>query len=382
MELFGAASGLIDFIWLKVVPFLVVLTIIVFIHELGHYLVARWNKVKIDAFAVGFGPEIFGFYDKRGTRWKFCAIPLGGYVKFFGDANGTSLPDYDHLAEMNADDREGAFEHKNVWQRASVVVAGPVANFLLAIVIYTGLFMFHDDVKIAPVVGGVVPNSAASEAGFKTGDRILSINGAEVSAFRDISEVTMLSSGDTLTFVVDRAGENVTLAATPRMTEREDRFGNTYKIAQIGLQSDTSPENRIVTSLGPVDAFVKSLSQTWLVIKGTLNFIVELFAGKQEAKELRGPLGIGQMTSQVATLGIAQLMSLAGVISISIGLLNLFPIPMLDGGHLAFYAIEAVRGKPLSPKSMELAFKVGLTCVLALMVFATTNDIFRLIGMG
>jgi len=382
MDVTSVPMALLDFVTGKLVPFLFVLTFIVFFHELGHFLVARWNKIKVDAFAVGFGPELFGFNDRNGTRWKFCAIPLGGYVKFFGDEDGSSKPDFEKLQTMNADEREGAFEHKALWRKASVVAAGPIANFLLAIVIYTSLFMIHDDIQVKPIVGGVVAGSPAESAGFQAGDRIIRLQGQEIVAFSQISEATMMSSGEELQFVVLRDGSEVNLAALPKMTEQTDRFGNKYKVAQVGIRGDSSPESLVVTTLGPVDAFVKALDRTWVVIKGTLNFLKELILGRQDAKELRGPLGIGQMTSQVATLGIAQLLSLAGVISISIGLLNLFPIPMLDGGHLVFYAVEAVRGKPLSPRTMDVAFKIGLTCVLALMVFATTNDISRLFGVG
>lgn len=378
MDFLAAPGALLDFVTGKVIPFLFVLTIIVFFHELGHFLVARWNKVKVDAFAVGFGPELFGFTDGKGTRWKFCAIPLGGYVKFFGDEDPTSQPDHEKLAAMDADEREGAFQNKALWRKSLIVAAGPIANFLLAIAIYTGLFMTYEDVKIAPVVGEVVAGSAAAEAGIQPDDRVVSINGSAITSFDDIRDVTMVSSDAPLNFIIDRGGERINVTAVPRITEREDQFGNTFKVAMIGISSKQGVEFRTVSSLGPVDAFVKAVDRTATVTMGTLNFLKELFLGKQDASELRGPLGIGQVTSQVATLGIAQLLALAGVISISIGLLNLFPIPMLDGGHLVFYAIEAVRGKALSPRSMEMAYKAGLTCVLALMLFATTNDILRI----
>lgn len=380
MDVMAGAGAVVNFFTGTVLPFLFVLTIIVFFHELGHFLVARWNKVKIDAFAVGFGPELLGFNDRHGTRWKLCAIPLGGYVKFFGDENAASKPDHERLQSMSDEELEGAFENKAVWRRALVVVAGPVANFLLAIVIYSGLFMIHDDVQVAPVFGEIQAGSAAEAAGFKADDRVIKLNGQEITSFRQISETTMMSGGDTLHFVVVRNGEEIAISANPRVTEQVDRFGNTYKVALIGVRSKSGAEYLTVTSLGPVDAFTKAVSQTWIVTKRTLYFLADLIRGKQDASELRGPLGIGQVTSQVATLGIAQLLSLAGVISISIGLMNLFPIPMLDGGHLVFYAIEAIRGRALSQKTMDIAFKFGMLCVLALMVFATSNDITRFLG--
>lgn len=380
MDFVGVFSGVLGFFTGTVLPFLFVLTIVVFFHELGHFLVARWNGVKVTTFAVGFGPELLGFNDRHNTRWKLCAIPLGGYVKFFGDDDPSSKPDFDRLQQMSDVEREGAFEHKAVWRRALIVVAGPVANFLLAIVIYSGLFMIHDDVKIAPVIGTVFSNSSAEASGFMVDDRILSIDGQKIETFSQISNATNMGAGAEMKFVLLRDGKEIKISAIPRITERVDQFGNKFKVQLIGFSSKAGAENITVTTLGPVDAFVKAVSRTWLVTKRTLYFIADLVRGRQDASELRGPLGIGQVTSQVATLGIAQLLSLAGVISISIGLMNLFPIPMLDGGHLVFYAIEAVRGRALSPKTMDMAFKFGMLCVLSLMIFATTNDISRFFG--
>ena len=367
-----------NFLTGTLLPFLFVLTVIVFFHELGHFLVARWNKVTVEAFAVGFGPEIVGFTDRKGTRWKFCAIPLGGYVKFLGDRDAASTPDHEQLASLSGREREGAFENKALWRKALVVAAGPIANFLLAIVIYTALFMNFSDVRLDPVVGAVTPGSAAEAAGFQVDDRIVQLNGEPVSRFSQIRDTTIMNSDAPLQFVVERGGERLDILATPRITEQTDRFGNTFKVALIGIASKSGEEFTTVQSLGPVAAFQKALDRTGTVTMGTLNFLRELVLGKQDASELRGPIGIGQVTSQVATLGIWQLMSLAGVISISIGLLNLFPIPMLDGGHLLFYAIEAVRGKAMSPKTMEMAYRVGMVCVLGLMVFATSNDLLRI----
>ncbi|MFD0917505.1 RIP metalloprotease RseP [Pseudahrensia aquimaris] len=382
MDLTSLPLVLFDFLVWKLLPFLFVLTIVVFFHELGHFLVGRWNKVKAEVFAVGFGPELFGFTDRYNTRWKFCAVPLGGYVKFAGDGNVASQPDPDALEQMSQSEREGTLEGAALWRRALIVAAGPIANFILAIVIYTALFMVHDDVQRVPVVGEIAAGSPAQEAGFQPEDLIVELNGDAITSFRQISEATMLNSGEAMNFVVERAGERIELVATPRLVDQEDRFGNSFKVAQIGVRSKTGEEYLRVTSLGPVDAFNKAVGSTGLVVKGTFNFLREMILGKQSATELRGPLGIGQVTSQVATLGFAELMSLAAVISVSIGLLNLFPIPMLDGGHLVFYAIEAVRGKAVSPAVMEWSFKVGLGCLLFMMLFATTNDIGRLLPGG
>ena len=377
MSLLELPLGIWNFFIGTLVPFVFVLSVVVFFHELGHFLVARWNRVKVEAFSIGFGPELFGYDDRRGTRWKISAIPLGGYVKFLGDDDATSRPDHAKLDAMDAETREGAFEHKAVWRRALVVAAGPIANFILAIVIYTALFTIHDDVRYAPVVGSVIEDGAAEAAGIQQGDVIVAIDGRPVSSFADVRYHTSQSADETLTYTLDRDGKRIELPVTPRMTERTDPFGNTYKQGMIGLKLDMSEEHRTVTSLHPGQAFVKAVDQTWKVVAQTFNFLRELIVGKQDASELRGPIGIGQITSQVATIGFAELLGLAAVLSISIGILNLFPVPMLDGGHLVFYAIEAVRGRKLSERSQEIAFRVGFACVLLLMVFATTNDILR-----
>ncbi len=378
MDILAAPEWLFWFFIGKVVPFVFVLTIVVFFHELGHFLVARWNKVKVDAFAVGFGPELIGRYDKRGTRWKLCAIPLGGYVKFYGDEDASSKPDRAALDAMNDEEREGAFEHKALWRKAAVVAAGPIANFILASVIYTGLFVYFGEARIAPKVGTVVEASAASEAGIQVGDLVLTVNGNEISDFQDISDYTLVGADEQLTLGIQRGDEKLSIAATPRMTERTDRFGNKFMTGLLGIGPDTSEENIERVQLGLGAAFVKSLDSIWDIVSRTYHFIRELIVGKQDASQLRGPLGIGQMTSQVATLGILQLISLAGALSVSIGLMNLLPVPVLDGGHLVFYALEGIRGKALSPKTQEYAFRIGLTCILVMMLFATSNDVRRI----
>ena len=382
MDLLSAPMALIDFAFTKVVPFVFVLTIVVFFHELGHFAVARWNKVKVDAFSVGFGPELFGFNDRHNTRWKFCAVPLGGYVKFLGDENVSSKTDYSALQNMTDEEREGAFEEKALWRRAAVVAAGPIANFILASVIYTGLFMYTGEAKVAPVIGEILQGSAAEEAGFKLGDKVLSIDGEKISGFQDISRRTVVSSDAPLRFTVERGSKIVELVAIPRMTKRKDQFGNDFQTGLVGIGAGGENATIVFNDLGFFGAFVKSIDNIGLIITRTYHFVRELIGGKQDASQLRGPLGIGQMTSQVATLGILQLISLAAALSVSIGLMNLLPVPMLDGGHLLFYAVEAIRGKALEPKTQDLAFRIGLTCVLMMMLFATSNDIVRLLGIS
>ena len=370
-SVFSAGSGLLSY----AIPALFVLTIVVFFHELGHFMVGRWCGVTIKAFSIGFGPEIFGFYDKHGTRWKFSAIPLGGYVKFEGDENAASVPDEEAMQNMGADEREGSLHSKPVWARAAIVAAGPIANFLLSIVIF-GMLLFLYGKPITPArVDSVVPGSAAEQAGFLPGDLMVSIDGGVIEAFSDVQRLVALSSEDTLEVVVDRGGIEVVLQTTPRRTEVTDQFGNKQKIGVLGIRHQANPEDVERKRFGPVDALVGGVEETYFIVERTLGYIGRIFVGKEDADQLGGPIRVAQVSGQMATLGLVALVNLAGMLSVSIGLINLFPVPMLDGGHLVFYAVEAIRGKPLSVKSQELGFKIGLTMVLSLMVFATFNDI-------
>lgn len=362
-----------------IVPFLFVLTIVVFFHELGHYWVARWNKVDIEVFSIGFGKEVFGRNDKHGTRWKLCMIPLGGYVKFRGDANAASVPDFKQLSKMSEAEKTGSFEHKRVGQRAAVVVAGPVANFILAIVIFTGSFYFEGRYITDPVVVEVQKDSAAELAGFLPEDLVLSIDGEPISSFNDIQRVVAPSPDVELTFVVRRNGHEITLLATPKSREQTDRFGNTQKIGMIGVVSNNKAGNLRIQEYGLVEATGEAISETWYIATRTLGYLGDIIVGKQSADQLGGPIRIAKVSGDVATLGLSALINLAAILSISIGLLNLFPVPMLDGGHLVFYAYEAIRGKPLSENAQEIGFRIGLAAVLMLMVFATWNDVTQLL---
>ena len=358
-----------------ILPFLAVLTVVVFFHELGHFLVARWNKVKVDAFSVGFGPELFGRTDKHGTRWKFCAIPLGGYVKFQGDADGASTPDFEKAANMSAEEREGSFIHKRVGQRAAVVVAGPVANFILAIVIFSMSFMFLGRYVSDPVVSEVVENSAAMEAGFQKGDVVLEVDGQAITWFSEIARIVAPNPERELKVTIRRNGGDVDLVVIPRRQERTDRFGNTNAIGVIGIMNAPDQADGRVIKSGPVDAVGQAVGETWFIITNTMHYLKDIIIGHQSADQLGGPIRIAKVSGEVATLGVAALVNLAAILSVSIGLLNLFPVPMLDGGHLVFYAIEAIRGKPLGEKAQEFGFRIGFGMVMMLMVFATWNDI-------
>ncbi len=372
---FDALShGIIGYI----VPFIFVLTIVVFFHELGHFLVARWAGVKVLAFSIGFGPELFGFNDRHGTRWKISAIPLGGYVRFFGDDTEASTPSTAILGAMNAEERKGSFHHKKVGPRAAIVAAGPIANFILAIVIFAGLFAVFGRPNATARVDKVIAGSAAEAAGFRSGDKVLAIDGEKIGNFSDMQRIVSTDAGQALTFTVQRGASTIELRATPELKEIKDNFGNVHKLGVLGITRSTEPGDVMVERVDPATAVWLGVKETWFVVDRTVAYIGGVFAGREAADQVGGPLRIAQISGQVATIGLAALIHLAAVLSVSIGLLNLFPVPLLDGGHLLFYAIEAARGRPLSERAQEMGFRIGLGLVLMLMVFATYNDILHL----
>ncbi|MCX5493427.1 RIP metalloprotease RseP [Kaistia dalseonensis] len=363
------------------IPFLFVLTLVVFVHELGHFLVARWCGVSVKAFSIGFGPELVGFNDRHGTRWKISAIPLGGYVKFLGDEDGASTPDRQALDKMSDDERRDTFFGKSVWQRAAIVAAGPIANFILAIAIFAAIFTIYGRETTTARVDQVVAGSAADIAGFKPGDLILEIGGSKIESFNDLQRIVSTSADLPLTVLVQRGGSELTLQATPARREVTDRFGNVHRIGQLGLSRDASAANVKVERFALPQAILLGAKETWFVVDRTFAYIGGIFSGRESADELGGPIRVAQVSGQVATLGFVALVNLAAVLSVSIGLLNLFPVPMLDGGHLLFYAIEAVRGRPLSARAQDLGFRIGLAAVVMLMIFTTWNDIMHLTSL-
>jgi regulator of sigma E protease len=356
-----------------IIPFLVVLTVLVFVHELGHYLVARRNGVRIEVFSIGFGPEIFGWFDRAGTRWKFSAIPLGGYVKMFGDSDASSMPS-GVVHEMNEKDREVSFHHKRLGQRAAVVAAGPVANFVFAIVVLAILFATVGQPFTPPDVGTVQPNSAAERGGFKPGDTILAIDGQKIERFEDVQQAVRLNDGAAMHIVVKRDGQDVALDVTPQQTELTDRFGNVHHVGLLGIgRSGVDYVRR-----DPASAVWRAAEETWNLSTGTLTAVWQMIIGARTTDELGGPLRIAQMSGEVAQGGVVSLIWFMAVLSVNLGLINLFPIPVLDGGHLLFYAAEAIRGKPLGQKAQEYGFRIGLALVLTLMVFATWKDLVHI----
>jgi regulator of sigma E protease len=378
MELIQGLTGGFGKLLTFTLPFLFVLIIVVFVHELGHFLVARWCGVKVKAFSIGFGKEIFGFYDRYGTRWRFAWVPLGGYVKFLDDENSASVPSRDALARMSPAEREGAFQTKPLAARAAIVAAGPIANFVLAIAIFTVSYTVMGMHVTAPRVDELLPDGVAASSGFQVGDVILKIDGSPVETFNDMQRVVSGSADKELTFEVNRGGTPVTLKATPARRELVDRFGNKMRVGQIGIRRNATQHEWEFRRYGPIDAFVLGVKETAFIISRTLQFLQELVLGRESTDQLRGPIGIAEISGQVATLGIMPLLNLVALISVSIGLINLFPIPLLDGGHLLFYAVEAIRREPLSERTQEISFRIGLAIVLMLTVFVTTKDIWRI----
>ncbi|WP_341760139.1 M50 family metallopeptidase [Candidatus Endowatersipora endosymbiont of Watersipora subatra] len=349
---------------------LVVLSFVIFFHELGHFLTGRWNKVKIEVFSIGFGPELFGFWDRHQTRWKVSAIPLGGYVKF--------LRDFDISGDSTG---TGALDRKALWQRAMIIAAGPISNLILAIFVLTIKFMIYGETKVPPIVDTVLYQSAAQDAGIQSGDRIIQVDGHPIDSFSDILNITSVSSDKDLMFKLLRDGKVVSILLTPRMMERIDSLGNKYNVSLIGISVNTSLHASETIQYGFLSATKRSFIEVFLLLYRTYNFLCELVEGKQRLSDFRGPIGIGQLTSQVVMkFELSQILTLIAFISVNIGVFNLLPIPMLDGGYLFFYLIEAIQGQALNIKTQEVALKIGLIVLGAFTLFCTFNDFIRIIG--
>ena len=360
---------LIDTIVTYVIPFLVILSVVVFVHEYGHYWVARRNGIRVETFSIGFGKEIFGFNDRHGTRWKFSWIPLGGYVKMLGDADATSA-----TADATTASDPDSFPAKTVWQRMAVVFAGPAANFLFAVVALAVLFAVSGRPYTPATVADIREGSPAEAAGLLVGDRVVAVGGSEIESFQELQEFVRPSAELPLLFTVERGSERFDVTVTPALEEIEDRFGNFHRVGLIGISSNAIE----FRTSDPVSAVFQAVAETGKMVAGTLDALGEMIVGSRSADELGGPLRIAQMSGEIAQDGIVPAIWFTAVLSINLGLINLFPIPMLDGGHLVLYTIEAARGRPLTERSQEIAFRVGLAMVLSLMVFATWNDLVHL----
>ncbi len=357
------------------VPFLFVLGLVVFVHELGHFLVGRWCGVDVKVFSIGFGREIFGFNDRHGTRWRIALIPLGGYVKFSGDADAASTPGFDDVAAMSPEERARSFPAQSIGERAAIVAAGPIANFLLAILIFAGtVFVFGKQV-LTPRIDQIVAGSAAERAGLRSGDLVVEIDGHKIASFNDMQRIISVRPNEAVPVTVERAGTLLTLPVTPVLVETSSKLGK-QRIGVVGIQASRKPEDWTVQHFGPLQALSNGVTETWFVVERTYDYVSKLLSGRESTDQLSGPIRIAQVSGMVASNGgLLALINLAAILSVSIGLMNLVPIPMLDGGHLLFYAIEALRGRPLSERAQEIGFRFGLGLVLMLMLFVTWNDL-------
>jgi regulator of sigma E protease len=375
MDILGSVWHAGSFLLGYLVPFLFVLTIVVFVHELGHFLVGRWCGVDVKTFSIGFGRELFGFNDKHGTRWRFALIPLGGYVKFSGDADASSAPDGEAVASMTREERERSFPAQSVGERAAIVAAGPIANFLLAIAIFAATAYSFGKPVLAPRVEQVSPGGAAERAGLKAGDLIRKIEDREVKSFSDLQRLISIRPSEPLPVTFERDGATMVLTVTPDLVESSSPLGK-QRLGIIGVQASAKPSDWTTQHFSLGESLKLGVSETWFVVERTYDYLAKLIKGKESTDQLSGPIRIAQVSGMVASSGgLLALINLAAILSVSIGLMNLFPVPMLDGGHLMFYAIEAARGRPLSERAQEIGFRFGLGLVLMLMLFVTWNDL-------
>ena len=376
-EIFHAVFSTEGFVLGTLVPFLFVLTVVVFVHEMGHYLIGRWCGIGVKAFSIGFGPELFGFNDSHGTRWKLSAIPLGGYVKFVGDMNATSSqPSAEAMETLSDAEREVAFHTQPIWKRAATVVAGPLFNFLLTIAVFAVLFSVYGRSVLEPTVAEVRADSPAARAGIQPGDRFVGVDGSKIETFADVQRLVSGRAGDAITFTMLRDGKEVTVTATPELMEQEDALGNKVKVAVIGVANNTELGQPRLITYSPVGAVGAAVEETGHVIQRTGQFLQRFVSGREDKCQLGGPIKIAKMSGQAAKLGFEWLVQLVAFLSVGIGILNLLPIPPLDGGHLLFYGVEAVIRRPVSDWMMEMAYRVGLILVLGFMGFVFWNDLF------
>jgi regulator of sigma E protease len=358
--------------------FIFVLAIVVFVHELGHFLVARACGVGVKSFSIGFGPEMFGWTDKKGTRWKISWLPLGGFVMFEGDANAASLPDPEAVAKMTDAEKSRALPLKPLWQRAAVSAAGPFANFVLAFVVFTLLFGISGARTLSTYVGGVQERSPAAEAGVKPGDKITKVDGKAVTYFPDLVDAIQGSKNTTLVLTIQRQGESLDVPVTPRVIAVKDVFGTAQQSKAIGVARDeTSPQNIVTIPIPWTKAPWAAALQSYGIADASLTYLWRIVSHRADASQLGGPIRIAKVAKSAASAGFYELISLIAFISVSIGLINLFPIPLLDGGHLLYYACEGVLGRPLTERTQDVGFRLGLALVIGLMIFATWNDLVR-----
>jgi len=371
-QLYGFGGGLLH----DIVPFLFVLTVVVFVHEMGHYLVGRWCGIGVKAFSVGFGPELIGFTDRTGTRWKLAAIPLGGYVRFVGDEDMAGTPDADASDGLSDEEKAVAFANQPVWKRAATVFAGPAFNILLTFLVFSLFLGIYGRMIADPIVAEVRPGMPAAAAGFEPGDRFLSVDGNRVTTFADVQRYVSMRAGEPIRFTMERGGRTVDLVATPKLEEQKDPLGNKIKIGVIGVVNNQDVGNFRRIHYGPFAAVSEGAKETGSIIVRTGQFLGGLVAGRQDRCQLGGPVKIATMAGEAASLGFGWLVQLTAMLSIGIGLLNLLPLPPLDGGHLLFHLIEAAFARPVPIRVQEAIFRAGAFIVFCFMAFALWNDLF------
>lgn len=354
--------------------FACILSIIVFAHEFGHYIVAKYAGVKIETFSIGFGRELIGYTDRSGTRWKLALLPFGGYVKMFGDMNAASAPDTQMLTSLSETEKKLAFHTKPLLIKACIVAAGPFANFIFAFLILWGIFSIHGKAYTLPIISAVVPESAAARAGLMPQDTIVSIDGTSVDSFTDIQRTVSLNTGTPLSLTIKRGDHTQVISITPVLTEQKDAFGNNIKAPILGIQSTTLSYQTL--SIG--EAARESIIEIYHIACSTLKAIGQMITGKRHASDITGPIGIAKYSGQAAHQGLGTVLWFMVIISINLGLVNLFPIPILDGGHLLYYVIEAIQGKPLANRYQEWGLRFGMLLVAMLVIFAIVNDTIRL----
>lgn len=365
---------LAQLIFHNLLSFVAIISFIVFIHEFGHFIVARLCGVKVDEFAIGFGSELFGFTDKKNTRWKFCIFPVGGYVKMYGDKNGASMPDLQAAQKMSAQEKKQSFIFKNVYQRMAIVSAGPVANFILTIFLFTFLFAKNGVNQVAPIIDQVLEKSAAEEVGLKKGDEILEVNERKISDFSDIQAITASSIGEELLFKIKRKEKIFTVKISPKIQETKDFFGSDVKMPMLGVSASTITHQ----DLNLLQSFVNGSKETYQISIAILKATGDLITGKRSVKELGGPVKIANYSGKTTSMGIETVIWFMAMISVNLGIMNLLPVPVLDGGHLFFYIIEAIFRKPIPEKIQQIGFQIGLALLLSLMIFTTINDVRQL----
>ena len=359
-----------------IIPFIILITVVVFIHEYGHYYFAKKFDVGITDFSIGFGKEIFGWNDKMGTRWKICWIPLGGYVKFFGDRNVFSQSEQrDVINKYNEEDRKKLFILKPLYQRSIIVAAGPLANFVLAILIFMMIFIFIGKDMTPAIIDEVQKDSPAFESGLKKDDKIIFIDNKKIESILEVSTFINISASDVIEFIVLRNDKEISILVKPNLVETKDALGNLVKKKMVGIKLSILNNQFQRQPLGPSKAIYYSIKEVWFVTVTSLNYLGKIITGSGDPSQLGGPIRIAKITGQVAEHGIVPFLSIMAYISISLGMINLFPIPMLDGGHLMFYFFEKILGRPLSQKTQEGFFRIGLFLLFSLMFFVTFNDL-------